>query len=62
MPDTRRNDAVIGSNTPRRCASVTGMRSSSGGGAGSIEDSLTLPPASVIRIVSVFFALVVLAM
>ena len=46
MPGTRSSDPVIGSNTPRRCASVTGMRSGSTGGSGSMPNSLTLPLAS----------------
>jgi hypothetical protein len=41
------------------CASVTGIRSGSTGGAGSMTLSLTVPFASVMRIASVFFEVVV---
>jgi hypothetical protein len=54
-------DPVIGSNTPRRCASVIGSRSGSTGGAGSMPYSLTLPFDSTMRMASVFFDVVVLA-
>ena len=51
MPGTRSIDPVIGSNTPRRCASVTGIRSGSTGGSGSMANSRTLPLASAMRMV-----------
>src|SRR5262245_10904427 len=43
LPGTRINDAVIGSFTPRRCASVTGTRSVLGGGSGTTENSFASP-------------------
>src|SRR6266849_1938655 len=59
LPGTRSIEAVIGSYTPRRCASVTGMRSASTGGCGSMPNSFTLPLANVMWMVSDFFDVVV---
>ena len=55
VPGTRTIELVIGSTTPFLCASVTAMRSASTGGSGSMANSLTLPFASEIRMVSDFF-------
>ena len=45
LPGTRSSEAVIGSATPRRCASVSGTRSGLGMFGGSATYSLTAPPA-----------------
>ena len=54
-------EPVMGSSTFFRCASVTTIRSASTGGSGSIENSFTPPFASNRRMVSDFFAVLVVA-
>ncbi len=56
LPGARTSEAVIGSITLRRCASVTGTAFGGSGDSGVIEYSFTLPPLSVTRISSVFLS------
>src|ERR1700722_5708616 len=59
VPGTRSIEPVIGSNTPFLCASVTGTRSGSTGGSGSIAYSLMVPLLSTMWMASDFFEVVV---
>ena len=49
LPETRIRAALMGSVTPRRCASVRGTRSGFGVVGGSTTSSLTVPALSTIR-------------
>ena len=56
VPGTRNSDALIGSTTPRRCASVSGTRFGIGSAAGSATNSRTTPPLIAIRTSSYFLS------
>ena len=60
LPGTRMIAAVIGSSTPRRCASWIGTRSGSGLFGGSAMYSFTVPDASCIRTSSYFWVVAML--
>src|SRR3954453_23785676 len=49
LPATGMMAALIGSETPLRCASVTGTRSGDGGVGGSTDTSFTVPARRVMR-------------
>ena len=54
LPGTRTRDAVIGSDTPRRWASVTGTRSGLATVGGFATNSFTVPELITIRTSSDF--------